>query len=208
MLTLQTFWFFLAAALVVAVTPGPGIFYIVARTLTGGRNEGLASSVGLGLGGFVHVLAGAIGISALVMASAEAFTALKIAGAFYLIWLGIKTWREARVTAPTNVRASGPRRALREGIVVEALNPKTAAFFLAFIPQFVDTTTHVALQFVVLGTISVALNTSVDLIVTRWAAKARDGLAGRPKFVARTRQTSGAVMCGLGIALLAARRGS
>ncbi|MCK1298430.1 LysE family translocator [Bradyrhizobium sp. 24] len=199
MFSLQTFLLFLAAALVVAVTPGPGIFYIVARTLAGGRNEGLASSVGLGLGGFVHVLAGAIGISALVMASAEAFTALKIAGAFYLIWLGIKTWREARVTAPTDVRTTGPGRALREGIVVEALNPKTAAFFLAFIPQFVDTSAHVALQFVV-------LNTGVDLIVTRWATKARDGLAGRPRFVARARQTSGAVMCGLGVALLAARR--
>ncbi|EIG57887.1 LysE family translocator [Bradyrhizobium sp. WSM1253] len=208
MFSLQTFLLFLAAALVVAVTPGPGIFYIVARTLAGGRNEGLASSVGLGLGGFVHVLAGAIGISALVMASAEAFTALKIAGAFYLIWLGIKTWREARVTAPTDVRTTGPGCALREGIVVEALNPKTAAFFLAFIPQFIDTTAHVALQFVVLGTISVALNTCVDLIVTRWAAKARDGLAGQPKFIARTRQTSGAVMCGLGVALLAARRAS
>ena len=78
MFELQTFALFLAAATVVAVTPGPGIFYIVARTLAGGRTEGLASSVGLGLGGFVHVLAGAIGISALVMASAEAFTALKI----------------------------------------------------------------------------------------------------------------------------------
>lgn len=208
MFELQTFALFLAAAAVVAVTPGPGIFYIVARTLAGGRTEGLASSVGLGLGGFVHVLAGAIGISALMMASAEAFTVLKIAGAFYLIWLGIKTWREARVAAPTEVRTTGAGRALREGIVVEALNPKTAAFFLAFIPQFVDTSVNVALQFVVLGTISVALNTAVDLIVTRWAAKARDGLAGRPTFIARTRQTSGAVMCGLGAALLIARRAS
>jgi len=142
------------------------------------------------------------------MASAEAFTALKIAGAFYLIWLGIKTWREARVPAPTEVQTTGAGRALREGIVVEALNPKTAAFFLAFVPQFVDTSVNVALQFVVLGTISVALNTGVDLIVTRWAAKARDGLAGRPTFIARTRQTSGAVMCGLGAALLIARRAS
>jgi threonine/homoserine/homoserine lactone efflux protein len=208
MFELQTFALFLAAATVVAVTPGPGMFYIVARTLAGGRTVGLASSVGLGLGGFVHVLAGAIGISALVMASAEAFTALKIAGAFYLIWLGIKTWREARVPAPAEVQTTGAGRALREGIVVEALNPKTAAFFLAFIPQFVDTSANVALQFVVLGTISVALNTGVDLIVTRWAAKARDGLAGRPTFIARTRQTSGAVMCGLGAALLIARRAS
>ncbi|MGC2776080.1 MAG: LysE family translocator [Bradyrhizobium sp.] len=205
---LQTFLLYLAAALVVALTPGPGIFYIVARTLAGGHTEGLASSVGLGLGGLVHVFAGALGLSALVLASAEAFTALKIAGAGYLIWLGVKTWREARVAAPAEVTTTGSRRAFREGIIVEALNPKTAAFFLAFIPQFVDPARNVAVQFIVLGLISVALNTSVDLVVTFWAAKARHGLVRRPSLVARLRQASGAVMCGLGGALLLARRAS
>src|SRR5262245_60114947 len=135
MADIQTFLVFLAAAFLVAVTPGPGIFYVAARTLAGGRTEGLASSLGLGLGGLVHVVAGAVGISALVMASAEAFAMLKIAGALYLVWLGLKTWREARIVEPT-VNATGARRALRDGIMVEALNPKTAAFFLAFIPQF------------------------------------------------------------------------
>jgi threonine/homoserine/homoserine lactone efflux protein len=208
MFGLQTFLLFLAAALLVAITPGPGIFYIVARTLAGGRKEGLASGMGLGLGGLVHVFGGALGVSALIMASAEAFTVLKIAGAAYLIWLGLKTWREARIVEPSEVRTTGVRRALREGIVVEALNPKTAAFFLAFIPQFVDPAANVAAQFVVLGLISVALNTSVDLIVTHWAARARDGLAKRPSFITRTRQLSGAVMCGLGATLLVARRAS
>ena len=85
-----SFAIFLAAALVVAITPGPGIFYVAARSLAGGRREGLASSFGLGLGGLVHVIAGAAGLSALLMASAEAFTVLKLAGAAYLIWLGIK----------------------------------------------------------------------------------------------------------------------
>ncbi|WP_407181208.1 LysE family translocator [Bradyrhizobium sp. STM 3562] len=202
----QILLLFLAAALLVAITPGPGIFYIVARTLAGGRTEGLASSVGLGLGGLVHVLAGGVGLSALVMASAKAFTLLKIAGALYLIWLGLKTWRGARLAEPTEVRTTGLRRAFREGIVVEALNPKTAAFFLAFIPQFVDPSANVATQFIVLGLISVALNTSVDLIVTFGAAKARAGLARRPSLIDRTRQASGAVMCGLGATLLFARR--
>jgi len=208
MFSLQAFCLFLAAALLIAVTPGPGIFYIVARTLAGGRREGLASSVGLGLGGLVHVLGGALGVSALIMASADAFTVLKIAGASYLIWLGVKTWREARIVVPDEVQTTGAPRALREGIVVEALNPKTAAFFLAFIPQFVDPTANVAAQFVVLGLISVTLNTSVDLIVTHFAAKARAGLARRPSFISRTRQASGAVMCGLGATLLVARRAS
>jgi threonine/homoserine/homoserine lactone efflux protein len=202
----QISFLFFAAALLVAITPGPGIFYVVARTLAGGGTEGLASSVGLGLGGLVHVIGGALGISALVMASAEAFTLLKIAGALYLIWLGFKTWRERRVVEPTKVQTAGVRRAFREGVVVEALNPKTAAFFLAFIPQFVDPSANVAAQFVALGLISVALNTSADLVVTYWAAKAKSAFAGRPSFLIRTRQASGAIMCGLGATLLFARR--
>jgi threonine/homoserine/homoserine lactone efflux protein len=205
---LETYLLFLAAALVVAITPGPGIFYIVARTLAGGRTEGFASSVGLGLGGLVHVVAGAVGISALVMASAQAFTLLKIAGALYLIWLGLKTWREARAAGPIEVPTSGVCRAFREGIVVEALNPKTAAFFLAFIPQFVNPSANVAAQFIVLGLISVTLNTSVDLIVTIWAARARVGLEKRPSLIAKMRQASGAIMCGFGATLLFARRAS
>jgi threonine/homoserine/homoserine lactone efflux protein len=204
--SVETVLVFLAAALLVAITPGPGLLYTAARTFAGGRTEGLASSVGLGVGGLMHVLAGALGISALVMASAEAFTLLKVLGAVYLIWLGLKTWRQAGIDPPTEVETVGAHRAFREGIVVEALNPKTAAFFLAFIPQFVDPSANVAAQFILLGFISVALNTSADLIVTYWAAKLRTGLAQRPSLVARARQTSGAIMCGLGASLLLARR--
>lgn len=202
----QTFLLFLVAALLVAITPGPGIFYVAARTLAGGRSEGLASSLGTGIGGLVHVVAGAVGISALVMASAEAFTVLKIAGACYLIWLGFKTWREAGTVDPIGVQMTGVGQAFREGILVEALNPKTAAFFLAFIPQFVDPTANVARQFIILGVISVVLNTGADVVVTSWAAKARAGLAKRPSLIVKMRQTSGAVMCGLGASLLLARR--
>jgi len=197
---------FFAAALVVALTPGPGIFYVAARTLAGGREEGLASSVGTGLGGLVHVVAGAAGVSAIVMASAEAFTVLKFAGAFYLVWLGFKTIREARFDLPARVGVTGARRAFREGIVVEALNPKTAAFFLAFIPQFVDPAGAVALQFAVLGLVSVTLNTAADIVVACMAARARTALARRPHTIRRIRQGSGAVICGLGAALAFARR--
>src|SRR5436190_12543262 len=118
---------FLAAALVIALTPGPGIFYVAARTLAGGRLEGIASSLGTGIGGLVHVLAGAFGVSALLMASADAFAAVKLAGAFYLVYLGVKTWRSAGLAAPhLPVAATGASPAFKEGIVVEALNPKTA----------------------------------------------------------------------------------
>src|SRR4051812_10666942 len=136
--------FYFAAACVLAITPGPGIFYVAARTLAGGRVEGVASSFGTGLGGLVHVFAGSLGVSAIVLASAELFTALKLIGAAYLVWLGLRTFVSARRNASTSLNGGspapsiGPRRAFREGVLVEALNPKTAAFFLAFIPQFVD----------------------------------------------------------------------
>jgi threonine/homoserine/homoserine lactone efflux protein len=208
MLELQTFPLFLAAALLVALTPGPGILYVAARTLAGGRSEGLASSFGTGVGGFVHVIAAAIGVSALVMASAEAFTGLKIAGAVYLIWLGIKTWRQVGILNPIATKATGVRRAFREGIVVEALNPKTAAFFLAFVPQFVDPSANIALQFIVLGTISVGLNTGVDAVVAYYTANARASLSNRPSLIVKMRRTSGAVMFGLGASLLLVRRDS
>ncbi len=176
MLDFQTFPLFLAAALLVALTPGPGIFYVAARTLAGGRSEGLASSFGTGVGGFVHVIAGAVGVSALVMASAEAFTVLKIAGAVYLDLARHQDLAGSGHRQADRMERPGSRRAFREGIVVEALNPKTAAFFLAFVPQFVDPSANIALQFIVLGPISVALNTGVDVVVTYSAAKARASL--------------------------------
>lgn len=199
---------FLAAALVVAVTPGPGILYVAARTLAGGRGEGLASSFGTGLGGLCHVIAGALGVSALVLASAEAFTLLKLAGAAYLVWLGLKTIREARhVEPPAAIAATGAGRAFRDGVLVEVLNPKTAAFFLAFIPQFVDPAQGgVGLSFVALGLVSVALNTLVDIVVAFAAARARRGLGRRPNLVRRLREASGVTMCGLGAALALTRR--
>src|SRR5947209_5275198 len=91
-----SYLWFLAAASILAITPGPGLFYVAARTLAGGRAEGVASSFGTGLGGLVHVVAGAFGVSAIVLASAELFTALKLLGAMYLVWLGIRTFVTAR----------------------------------------------------------------------------------------------------------------
>ena len=208
MFDLGNLFLFLAAALVIAVTPGPGIFYVAARSLAGGRRDGLASSFGTGLGGLAHVAAGAVGVSALMLASAQAFALLKIAGAIYLVWLGIQTWRQAgeALTAPDGAGAD-TARAFRDGIVVEIFNPKTAAFFLAFLPQFVDPQAgSVALQFVVLGTISVALNTGADVVVAFAASRARDGLARYPVAIRRIRRAAGASIAALGLALAFARR--
>jgi threonine/homoserine/homoserine lactone efflux protein len=207
------FALFLAAATLLAITPGPGIFYVAARTLAGGRAEGVASSFGTGLGGLFHVLAGAAGVSALVMASAELFTVLKWLGALYLIVLGVRTIRAARrdrgipSSGAGSTPAIGARRAFREGMWVEALNPKTAAFFLAFIPQFVSPASgSVMLQFMALGLVSVALNTAVDIVVAFAAGKVRESAAEHPMRIQRIREASGGAMLALGIALLFTRR--
>jgi threonine/homoserine/homoserine lactone efflux protein len=205
---LSTLFLFLVTATIIAISPGPGIFYVAARTLAGGRSDGLASSFGTGLGGLVHVVAGAFGVSAIVMASAEAFTLLKLVGAAYLVWLGIKTFREARTpVAVDQTETTGPWGSFREGVIVEALNPKTAAFFLAFLPQFVHPGQgSVAVQFVVLGLISVALNTLADVIVVYMAGSVRSGLVRRPNLIRRMREGSAAVLCTLGVSLALARR--
>jgi threonine/homoserine/homoserine lactone efflux protein len=198
---------FLLAAFIIAAIPGPGIFYVAARTLSGGTAAGIASTFGTALGGLVHVIAGGLGISALILASAQLFTALKLAGALYLIWLGIKAFRDAGIVPSEQIEPGGTRRAFRDGVTVEALNPKTAAFFLAFVPQFIEPTTgHVALQFMVLGMVSVALNTVADVIVVIVASTARANLVRRPYLIRRLRQGSGLFIAGLGLSLALTRR--
>jgi threonine/homoserine/homoserine lactone efflux protein len=201
------FSLFLLAAMVIAAAPGPGIFYVAARTLSGGSRTGIASTFGTALGGLVHVIAGGLGVSAIILASAQLFTLLKLAGALYLVWLGIKNFREAGNAAPQPIGPAGAGHAFRDGIVVEAFNPKTAMFFLAFIPQFLDPAAgYPALQFIVLGLISVALNTFADVVVVIIAARARAKLVRRPHLIRRVRQGSGLFIAGLGISLALTQR--
>jgi len=200
---------FLGAALLIAVVPGPGMLYVAGRTLAGGRGVGLTSSLGTGIGGMLQVAAGAFGLSALVMASAEAFTAVKFAGALYLLFLGFTTIREARLPLlqADGEAAGSAGRAFRQGVVVEAFNPKVAAFFLAFLPQFIDAARgQVAWQFFLLGTTSVVLNTLADVLVATMASAVRDLLLRRPRLMRRVREASGVMICGLGASLALARR--
>jgi threonine/homoserine/homoserine lactone efflux protein len=198
---------FLLAAVIIAAIPGPGILYVAARTLSGGRQAGIASTFGTALGGLVHVVAGGLGVSAIILASAQLFTVLKLAGALYLIWLGIRTIREADNLPHAQTGPIGTKRAFREGVLVEALNPKTAAFFLAFIPQFLEPAAgNPALQFMTLGLISVTLNTFADVIVVVAASTVRTNLVRRPRLVQRLRQGSGLFIAGLGVSLALARR--
>ncbi len=140
------------------------------------------------------------------MVSADDFTLMKIVGAVYLIWLGIRGFRAAALDPASEVVAIGTRRAFRDGVMIEMFNPKTAAFFLAFLPQFIDSAQPAAPQALLLGTISVGLNTGVDVVVALLAALARTGMVSRPSLMRRIRQGSAAIVCGLGGALLLARR--
>jgi threonine/homoserine/homoserine lactone efflux protein len=198
---------FLIAALVLAVTPGPSITYVVARTVAGGRSEGLASCIGTGIGGLLHVLAAALGLSLLVAESALAFGLLKYLGAAYLVYLGVQLLlRRDAALVLQGVTVQGAARALREGILVEALNVKTALFFLAFLPQFVTPAMPLAPQLVLLGSVCVVLNTLADVAAVFAAQKL---LSSGPARAARARllkRASGMTIMGLGAFLALARR--
>jgi threonine/homoserine/homoserine lactone efflux protein len=192
------FLLFFAAAFLLAVTPGPGIFYVLARSLAGGRREGILSSIGTFVGGLFHVFAAALGVSAILAASAVAFHTVKYAGAAYLVYLGIRMigTRNGELIAAS----SAPKpNAFRQGILTEALNPKTALFFLSFIPQFISAAGgHIFAQFVILGAISVVLNTTADLLVVLAAAPLEQKLKHNIRFRKRQRVASGLGMIGLG----------
>lgn len=198
MFDVHRFLLFLAAALLLAITPGPGIFYVLARSLAGGRREGVLSSFGTLIGGLFHVLAAALGLSAILAASAVAFHTVKYAGAAYLIWLGIRMIRARNAEMP--VETSEPSNgAFRQGIFTEVLNPKTALFFLSFIPQFISPAHgHIFLQFTVLGAISVSLNTTADLLVVCMASPLERKLKNSVRFRRRQRVASGLGMISLG----------
>ena len=203
----MSFIAFLVAAGVLAITPGPGIAYVVARTVAGGRAEGLASCIGTGLGGLLHVGAATVGLSLLVAQSAVAFTVIKWLGAAYLVYLGIRLLlRKEQSLAVEGVAAGGARRALVEGIVVEALNVKTALFFLAFLPQFVLAGEPLVPQLVLLGTICVTLNTLVDVVAVFAAHRLLRSESVRATRARLMQRVSGVTLLGLGAFLALARR--
>ena len=146
----STLLVFAGASIAMLVFPGPSVIYIVTRSVEQGRRAGLVSMLGVEAGGLVHVAAAALGISAIVASSATAFSVVKYAGAAYLIYLGVQRWRQGGVELE-RPEPQQQRELFRQGMVVNVLNPKTAIFFLAFLPQFVDPSMSVAPQVVVLG---------------------------------------------------------
>jgi len=197
------FLLFLTAAILLALAPGPGMLYVLARSLAGGKREGVLSAFGTFLGGMVHVFAAALGVSVILARSAVAFATVKYVGAGYLVFLGVRMILDAR-KGDADLDAVAPdvkpaRNPLWQGVATEVLNPKTALFFLSFIPQFVNRNNgHVFLQFVMLGTISVVMNTTADLIVIALAGPLGEKIRSSQKFRRRQRTVTGAIMIGLG----------
>lgn len=200
---------FLTATAVFAYVPGPAMLYATARTLADGRGSGLLAALGIHLGGYAHVLAAAAGLAALFHAVPVAYTAVKTAGAAYLVWLGLKMLlTRARDGEP----ASAPRRrsgraAFAESVTVEVLNPKTAIFFLAFLPQFTDAAAALPIwaQLLILGTAVNVIFSTADLacVAVAGAAAARLQRSGRAQRLARC--AGGTILLGLGANLALTR---
>ena len=193
---------FVVAALALLLVPGPAVLYIVARSIQHGRRAGLVSVVGIHVGTLVHIAAATLGLSALVVSSAVAFTAVKIAGAAYLIGLGL--WTIFSNRAEPDVALGGERnlrRAFAQGIVVNVLNPKTALFFLAFLPQFVDPDApHPAVQIAFLGVLFALLGLMTDSIWALAAGSAGGMLRRSRRFLRSQSYVTGTVYVGLGVA--------
>lgn len=199
---------FVVASLVLLLTPGPAVLYIVARSVERGRVAGLVSVLGIHLGTIVHIVAAAVGLSALLVSSALAFAIVKYLGAAYLIWIGIRTImaRDPDPDAPV-VRADPLRRVFRDGFLVNLFNPKTAIFFLAFLPQFVDPARGaVHWQILILGLTFMGLGIVSDAMFALVAGAAGDFLRRSRRFLRFQRWFAGTSFIGLGVTAAMATR--
>lgn len=194
---------FAVATALFAYFPGPALLYTAAQTLARGRRAGLMAALGIHVGCYAHVLAATLGLSAVFRYVPEAYTALKIAGAAYLVWLGIQMLRGGGTDVAPKIAPKSARRAFAESIVVELLNPKVAIFFIAFLPQFVDPagSLPVWLQSLILGVVVNLAFSSAD-VVTAFTASAVVGRLKKSSTMERTaRWIGGGLLIGLGVKL-------
>ncbi|HZB60194.1 MAG TPA: LysE family translocator [Actinomycetota bacterium] len=200
----STLALFAVAAVTLLVIPGPAVLYIVTRSVDQGRAAGLASVCGVHVGTLVHVAAAALGLSALLVSSATAYDTVRWLGAAYLVWLGVRRLLARDEDLPAapgpDARRPGLRRIFAQGVVVNVLNPKTALFFLAFLPQFVDTSRgSVPFQVVVLGVAFVLLGLLSDGAYAMAASTGAGWLRRRPGVARASRLVSGGVLISLGV---------
>jgi threonine/homoserine/homoserine lactone efflux protein len=199
---LTTLALFVAAAMLLFIVPGPAVLYIVTRSLSQGRTAGMVSVLGIHLGSVVHIAAAVLGLSALVATSATAFTALRWAGAAYLVYLGVRTIRSSDdLFAPGPAQGASYRRIFTQGAIVNILNPKTALFFLAFVPQFIDPAAgNTTAQILVLGVAFILAGLLSDGMYALLAGTIGDRLARRPLWQRKSRYAAGAIYIALGAA--------
>ena len=191
---------FIPAALALVLTPGPVVLYIITRSVDQGRKAGMISVVGSEIGNFAHVVAAALGLSAILLTSTLAFDVVKYLGAAYLIYLGIRKLMTPVEATDTNATPDSGRRIFLQGIAVAVLNPKTALFFFAFLPQFVDPSKgNIALQILFLGVVMVTLATLTDSFYAVTAGTAGRGLRGTKSWRRFQREVAGTVYIGLGL---------
>jgi threonine/homoserine/homoserine lactone efflux protein len=191
---------FAAAALALLVIPGPAVLYIVTRSVEQGRRAGFVSVLGIHTGTLVHVAAAAFGVSAILVRSSAAFHVVKYAGAAYLIVLGIRKLASREEDVDLAVERAPLGRLFVNGAVVNILNPKTALFFLAFLPQFIDTDRNATAQVLVFGALFVALGLCSDCTYALLASRFGSWLRGR-----NTRYVAGTIYIGLGVTASTAR---
>ena len=199
---------FVVASILFIQVPGPSLLFTIGRALTVGRRDALLSVVGNTLGLVVQVAGVALGLGALVAASATAYTSLKLVGAAYVVWLGIQAIRHrkdarlAMVSAePAAEQGASPWRSVWTGVLVGVTNPKTIVFFAAFLPQFIDPGAPAAPQLLLLGAVFGALAVASDSCWALAAGKARDWFAREPRRLDRLGATGGVMMVGLGATL-------
>jgi threonine/homoserine/homoserine lactone efflux protein len=206
----STIALFFVAAAALAVVPGPAVAYIVTQSIDQGRRAGIVSALGVASGGLVHVAAATVGLSALIASSATAFTLVKLVGAAYLIVVGIRRILagDAESDEPRALRAP-LRRIYRQGVIVNVLNPKTALFFLAFLPQFVDPDRGAVWpQVALLGTLFVAVAVVSDMTYALVSAAIAGRIRRTGTAAAVRRWLTGGIFVALGITAAAARRGA
>jgi threonine/homoserine/homoserine lactone efflux protein len=194
---------FVLSALALLLVPGPAVLYIITRSVDQGRLAGLVSVLGIDTGNLVHVVAAALGLSALLMSSALAFSVVKYLGAVYLIYLGVRKlfFEKDEVEEPGEFQPQKLTRIYTQGVVVAALNPKTALFFFAFLPQFVDPSQGaVAGQILLLGLIFIAMAVCSDSMYALLAGTAGHWLKGNLGFLRGQRYFAGGVYIALGVA--------
>ncbi len=191
---------FVAAALALLLIPGPSVLYIVTRSVSQGRTAGIISALGVQCGGLVHVLAATLGLSAILMSSALAFNIVKFSGAAYLIYIGVSQWLSRSQTEVLSLPKEPLSKIFSQGFLVNVFNPKTALFFLAFLPQFVvPTRGAVPMQFLFLGLLFVSLAMVTDSSYAFLASALGGVIRNSQSFRKNQKYVTGTVYVGLGI---------